>query len=107
MPVLGDFKTKKIILPSTKGSDDEAWVEINMGIPTGVILGVSEKNTDAENSLKIVTNLITDWNFTDKSGKKAEINIKNIAKLPSKDFMALVSVLDPEKFKLEAAKKKS
>jgi len=106
MPVL-ETKTKKIILPSTKGSDDEAWVKIDLDMPAGVIISSISAKTDEDRILSIITKAIVDWNFTDKAGKKAPITQENVAKIGGKDFVEIMNAFDMSKFNFDKAKKKT
>lgn len=106
MPVLGQVKTKKIILLSTKGSGDEAWVEITTELGVADSLEAEEKQTQKEKLLFILSTAIKDWNFTGKDGKKSPITIDNVGLLNATDLISLSKEIKVEGTPLDKSKKK-
>jgi len=84
--------SKKIILKASSQPNDEAWVEIYEDVLTGDVMGVGQfEENKMMASLAAITNLIKDWNFTDKDGNKSEISIETVKLLPFEDMMQLIS----------------
>lgn len=110
MPTLeAERKTKRVVLPSSQ-ENDEAWVELCVGVLVGDIIQVTsfEKNS-GQATLEVLAKLIKDWNFTDKEGNKAPINVENIKLLSVADMSALTQEIDAFKVAsvgLNNAKKK-
>jgi len=90
MPTLsGERETKRLKLPSSK-KGDEAWAEIYTSPVGGDIISISMYAPDrGKMVIGAVLAAIKDWNFVDKDGKKAEINIDNVKRLDVADLFLI------------------
>jgi hypothetical protein len=97
MPKLGVSSIKRIVLPSTIGSKDEAWVDLNIDVPIGFMMDHAKNDlTDSSAaglSIKVMVEAIVDWNFFDDKGNKEPINEAAIKRLAAIDFSALADAL--------------
>lgn len=105
MPRLGASKLKRVILPSTKGSGDEAWVDLDLEVAVGTLIDVQDKPAQTQ-SVVILMRAIKAWNFTDESNKPLEISEENVRKVKVTDFVALTEEFDLAPKGLSASKKK-
>jgi hypothetical protein len=107
MPKLGVQKTKKIELPSFKGTKDPAWAEVITEIPIGWIQDIQDKTSDSDKTIALLVHVIKDWNFTDADGKKSVINEDNVKQLNITDLTAITGALGIDQQGLKGAQKKS
>ncbi len=91
MPVLNTLRTtKKLVLPSST-PEDEAWVEIYEELIGYDVVGLSEGGKSiTKTTIVAISNLIHDWNFTDKEGKKVEINPETVKFLKPEDIYHII-----------------
>lgn len=94
MPQLNDTrKTLKLSIKSIDGSE----VVLKNGLLAGdmsFVYGDATTN-DIERTLRALSKMITDWNLTDKEGKKLPITLENIQKL---DIIDVTELIDATSF---------
>ena len=101
MPVAGQVYKQKIKLPNYP---EEAWVEV-ISNPKADLWDDLPDNKKAAADV-VLSRFIVDWNFTDKDGKKTEINPENVAIcLSAFDRTAIMNTLTPDQNILSLAKK--
>lgn len=57
----------------------------------GVVAGMRQEMSPMEVAEMMLPRLIVDWNFEDDQGKKLDINIENIKKLPAESVVEIVN----------------
>lgn len=114
MPKLPKSTTLKVYLPSTNkegvAEADKGWVEYKTSISIGDMLAYDPNISEVENTLRILSGIVVDWNFTAEDGSKEPINPTTLASLPLEDFGALAKVVEsivPADFSVPTAEKKS
>jgi len=86
MPKLDIRKTSELTLPSYPDSK----IVLYDRILAGGMERVMSAKTDFEKGLVALQELIKDWNFVDENGKKLEVNLENLRRLPLKDLTFLM-----------------
>lgn len=74
MPVAGQVYTKKVILPNYP---EEAYVEVQTN-PKVELWEKMDLTDKSQATYVLLSNLITDWNFTDSEGNKLAVTVENI-----------------------------
>lgn len=91
MPKFPDQKTVKVILPSTKDSEDPAYVVIKETLTVGDLMDLKGDEGSLKIGIKMLESLIVEWNFTDKDGKPSPITIDNIKRMDIDDIVYLMT----------------
>ncbi len=92
MPQLQAAKLERYYLPSTKElpESEQAFVDMEIGkLTAGDVIGIDPKASETESAIRMLTNRIKGWNFTDTEGQELEINFENVSKLDMDDFSFL------------------
>jgi hypothetical protein len=91
MPILQTERTfKRIVLPSST-KDDPAWVEVWEKLLTTDVVAISGAGTNqSEAAMRVITNIIKAWNFTDKAGVVLPVNFENVQHLSIQDFAKII-----------------
>lgn len=86
MPNLEVRKTSEVVLPSYPDSK----VILYDRILAGGMERIMEAKTEFEKGLIALQEIVKDWNFVDEEGKKLEINLENLRRLPLEDLTFLM-----------------
>lgn len=78
--LLSKRKTKRIILWT---EPEQAWVEIYEDLMTQDVMEISKLQDQSSANFEIIVKILADWNFTE-DGKRSDINLANIGKIPMK-----------------------
>lgn len=105
MPKLSP-QVKRFVLPSTKGSEDEAWVDIITNPLADALISGAEGKSASEQTLLVVAASIKDWNLTDEKGEKVSVTPENIRKgMLAADYVAIINEMNFEG--IDISKKKT
>ena len=90
MPTLKkDIKTKRIVLPKSSESGEEAWVDVETEFTVGHLRGIDLEAPRMEVAVQLVAKIVKDWNFTEADGTKSPITEESIGFLPLDDINAI------------------
>jgi len=81
------YSTKKVELPSYKGS--EVNIKTAISVEKIIELEGTAEDKDLEKVLNVVVALIVSWNFETEEGKPLEITVDNLKKFPNIDLQFL------------------
>ena len=87
---------KQIILPSTKDlpAEEQAWVVLDTSPTTAAdTLDITEGMGMMRILITLLTNRITEWNYTDENGTPVPITFDNVCKLEIDDLKYLANTL--------------
>jgi hypothetical protein len=112
MPILKSAENvKRFYLPTTQNLPDDtekAWVDLEVGSFTaGDVIGVDPDADRITAAVKMLTNRIKDWNFTNEAGEKAPITFESVKLLDIADFTFLAEQIPKDIEGLTVPEKKS
>lgn len=103
-------EVKQFYLPSTMGLPDEeqAWVKMDISPMKGEDLVIGEEmSSKIEASAQILSERITEWNFTDETNNKIDISLESCKLLDLQDFIYLQKQIKGKMMDLTTAQKKT
>lgn len=89
MPKLGSTDTTRLELPSTKDSEDKAWIEVRTTLLLGDVAEMTKHDGITDQTIALISKVVSAWNYTEDGTPGTAvlpITTENINKLNIQDF---------------------
>ena len=110
MPVLQKSEDiLRVYLPSTDGlpHEERAWVDVRSRLLVGDVERITQGKTDEANaitgSIRLLSGMVRDWNYTDAEGQKLPVTEENLRLLETQDLQAIGEHLEKQRRPAEAS----